>query len=153
MMQVRAVVKFREGVTPDQARDALANLEEILPAHIETRRPSVVDDDPSDEVLLKVQEWGSKIAETGDAPNWRGLLEYMEANWPEYGVVRRRPATDDEDGLPCASLVRAEAWEFVTGGWSGCEAIIGAFYENSLAHACLWESTHRGGLHVLVLRA
>jgi hypothetical protein len=105
-------------------------------------------DDPSDDVIAKVREWGQDIVETGNAPNWQDLLEYMEANWPEYGVVRKRPATYDE-----GNSGGHVAWEFVTGGWSGCEAIIGAFYENHLAHACLWESTHRGGLHVLVLRS
>ena len=34
----------------------------------------------------------------------------------------------------------------ITGGWSGCESVINAI--NPVVHGLLWESSHRGGLHV-----
>lgn len=107
-----------------------------------------VEDYPSDEVLARVRTWGDAQIIAGADPDWRGLFGFMESVWPDYGVVRKRPATEGELGL----VESAEAWEFVTGGWSGCEDLIGAFYENAIARSVLWESTHRGGLHVLVLR-
>ncbi len=88
------------------------------------------NNEPDSADLLRIEKW---------TDDWGGLLKFMESIWPDYGVVRR-------------PLVMSEPlrWEFVTGGWSGCEVIIGAFYANHLAHAVLWESTHRGGLHVLI---
>lgn len=34
----------------------------------------------------------------------------------------------------------------VTGGWSGCESVIGAL-QGTMFHFLLWESSHRGGKH------
>lgn len=87
------------------------------------------EDEPREEDIERIKTW------EGD---WPGLLKFMESIWPTYGVVRKKRAHN------------VTIWEFVTGGWSGCEEIIGAFYENPLAQAMLWESTHRGGLHVLM---
>jgi aromatic ring-cleaving dioxygenase len=83
----------------------------------------------SDEVINKIRTW-----DVTDG-SWHALLVFMDDNWPEYGCVRRPTAN---------------RWEFVTGGWSGCEEIIIAFMDNSIAMSMLWESSHRGGLHVLV---
>jgi len=104
-----------------------------------SRRKGAHLDEPSEADLDRIRHWSA----VGD---WKGLLEFMESIWPDYGVVRRRGLVvgargGDEPGI---------RWEFVTGGWSGCEQIINAFYDNTLAHAVLWESTHRGGLHVLL---
>jgi len=82
-------------------------------------------DEASEADLDRIRTW------SGD---WPGLLAFMESIWPEYGAVHHK---------------RGRRWHFATGGWSGCEEIIGAFYANSLANAVLWESTSRGGRHVL----
>jgi len=37
-------------------------------------------------------------------------------------------------------------WRFATGGWSGCEEVIGAI--PPLVEAIAWRSSHRGGLHI-----
>jgi len=50
-----------------------------------------------------------------------------------YGSVKKYP----NDGLE---------WQFATGGWSGCEEVIGAI--PLLVHSLAWQSSHRGGLHV-----
>jgi hypothetical protein len=41
---------------------------------------------------------------------------------------------------------RGDYWRFATGGWSGCEEVIGAI--PPLVHALAWRSSHRGGLHI-----
>lgn len=56
-----------------------------------------------------------------------------------YGTVRKLA---DDDGL---------TYHLVTGGWSGCEDIIDAI-DGTLLWATCWESSHRGGLHVLKVR-
>ena len=40
-------------------------------------------------------------------------------------------------------------YEFATGGWSGCEEVIGRI--SLLVRALTWESSHRGGLHIFRL--
>lgn len=82
-------------------------------------------DEPCEADVRRVKNWKN---------NWPGLLKFMESIWPTYGCVRHPPSGN---------------WEFVTGGWSGCEEIIGAFHDNVLARSQLWRSTHRGGLHIL----
>lgn len=42
-------------------------------------------------------------------------------------------------------------YRFVTGGWSGCEEVINLLMTN-IASIMLWESSHRGGLHVFDTR-
>jgi hypothetical protein len=86
-------------------------------------------DEPLERDIKRIENW------KGD---WIALLKFMESIWPSYGVVRKRRAHN------------VTMWEFVTGGWSGCEQIIDAFYSNYLAKSLLWESAHRGGLHVLM---
>lgn len=88
-------------------------------------------DEPDNATLERIRKWD------GD---WPGLLAFMRKVWSDYGVVR--------EIVPLAP--EPKRWEFVTGGWSGNEEIIRAFYENAMATVILWESTHRGGLHVLM---
>jgi hypothetical protein len=35
-----------------------------------------------------------------------------------------------------------------TGGWSGCEDVIGALADNLFVWAVAWQQSHRGGKHV-----
>lgn len=87
-------------------------------------------DEPDDADLKRIEEW-DYIAQGGLA-----LLEHLRSVWSDYGDVRVK----DDD-----------SWEFVTGGWSGNEAMIGALRQNFMAWSQLWESSHRGGLHIFRL--
>jgi hypothetical protein len=90
-----------------------------------------MSDEPSDETLERIRKWDK---------NWPALIAFMREAWSDYGLVREIVPAPPEP----------RRWEFITGGWSGNEEIIGAFYGNFLAQAVLWESAHRGGKHVLV---
>ncbi|WP_422759143.1 hypothetical protein [Paenarthrobacter sp. C1] len=39
----------------------------------------------------------------------------------------------------------------ITGGWSGCESVVGALHE-TMFHLMFWESSFRGGKHTFTLR-
>ena len=77
---------------------------------------------PTDETCEAVATWNPC-----DPVGW---FEFVEAAWSDYGRVRRDGWTID----------------FVTGGWSGNEQLIGAMHAN-VAWSLCWESSHRGGLH------
>ena len=49
----------------------------------------------------------------------------------------------DEDGI---------TYEISTGGWSGNEDIVRALQKNTLLWSMCWESSRRGGHHVLKVR-
>lgn len=79
---------------------------------------------PDDRTLFEL-EWRRR-----DPAAW---LNYAKAAWNQhYGKV------DVKDGR----------FHFATGGWSGNESVIEAMRKNTL-WALLWDSSHRGGLHVL----
>lgn len=44
---------------------------------------------------------------------------------------------------------RGDYWRFATGGWSGCESVIGSI--PTIVHAIAWRSSHRGGLHIYMV--
>lgn len=44
---------------------------------------------------------------------------------------------------------RSGVYRLATGGWSGCEEVIGALH--SIVRAVAWRSSHRGGLHIYAL--
>ena len=84
---------------------------------------------PSDKVLYKIRNWSIYDPE--------GLLEYIRKNWYYSHAV-----TISDDGIE---------WEFVTGGWSGDEALIRAFRENKIMWMLLWYSSTASGVHKFVL--
>jgi hypothetical protein len=89
-----------------------------------------VRDQVTEEELARIKNW------EGD---WKALLSFMAAIWINtYGTVR----------FPVPNSPR-QLWHFVTGGWSGNEEIMAAFFENRVAYSLLWASSHRGGLHIL----
>lgn len=95
---------------------------------------AVLDDDgyPTDEAISLIKTW------TGTP---RTLVDdLIEPIFGAYGSVRVEPDRDDFD----RAVVRVI---LVTGGWSGCEEVIGA-----LPHSCFgfawWRSDERGGRHV-----
>lgn len=63
-----------------------------------------------------------------------------------YGKHLVSDGTDDLTGEP------VQVHEFVTGGWSGCEQVISVL-EGTIPWGVSWESSHRGGRHVLKVRA
>jgi hypothetical protein len=93
-------------------------------------------DEPDDATLDRIRKWET---------DWPSLLLFMRDAWSDYGVVKVLIVPDDDRD----SDKELKQWEFVTGGWSGNEEIMQAFYSNPIATAMLWKSTHRGGLHVL----
>jgi len=99
----------------------------------------IANDYPGEPELERIRNWPS----TGE---WKPLLQFMESIWPDYGVVR-------QSRIRLGKRVLPTRWEFVTGGWSGCEDIWSAFCKNPVAYSVLWESSHRGGLHILQLPA
>lgn len=42
-----------------------------------------------------------------------------------------------------------DTWEIATGGWSGCEDVIGALKQNHLFWAVCWRLSKRGGYYEL----
>ncbi len=52
---------------------------------------------------------------------------------------------------PGGAWLEGKQWSFATCGWSGCEEVIELLMAN-IATSMLWESSHRGGLHVFVVR-
>lgn len=81
---------------------------------------------PSDETLEHIEALGR----TAHTDEWLRLVR--EAWNHHYGVIREKGGRI----------------EFATGGWSGNESIIGSM-KGSFQWIMLWESSHRGGLHVL----
>ena len=78
------------------------------------------------EASVKALRQCSDVGEALDA-----VAEYLE----ECGYGRARQ--------------RSGVYRFVTGGWSGCEEVIGALHP--IVGAVAWRSSHRGGLHVYAL--
>lgn len=61
-----------------------------------------------------------------------------------YGVVSTEDFVDDFGGVPSTRVT------LVTGGWSGCEEVVGRL-SNTLFHYAFWESSWRGGKHTYVV--
>ena len=43
------------------------------------------------------------------------------------------------------TICKLTTWRFATGGWSGCEEVLGRL--PSIVKSVAWRSSHRGGLH------
>lgn len=81
---------------------------------------------PTPESVQKLEDWEGELSEI---PAVLGAIaDYFERSG--YGRATRRGRT----------------WRFATGGWSGCEEVIGAIPH--FVRMVAWESTHRGGVHV-----
>ena len=78
---------------------------------------------PTDETLKTITDW--------DVCDPVGLFEFLKAAWNSTGTIR-----EPEDNV----------FEFVTGGWSGNESLIGAYQKNSILWVLCWEMSQRGGL-------
>ena len=47
----------------------------------------------------------------------------------------------------CEYNAQLDTWEVVTGGWSGCESVIGALKENQMFWLTCWQLSKRGGYY------
>lgn len=76
---------------------------------------------PTEAALDRIAKW--------DYTDARGCLDFIKSLWcyPAYATM--------ENGEYC----------FVTGGWSGNEALIAALESNAVLWASYWLSSHRGG--------
>ena len=85
---------------------------------------------PSDEVLDKIRNWSIHDPE--------GLLKYLQGKWyyPHFVTVSK-------DG---------NEWKFITGGWSGNEALLKAFRDNTFIWMRFWYSSTASGVHKFVLK-
>jgi len=91
------------------------------------------DEYPSDEILEKIKNWNSDLA---------NLLDFVVDEWnDDYGKVDIRKISDDE-----------YQYVFITGGWSGNEELIDAFSKNFIVWHQLWQSSHRGGKFIFILK-
>lgn len=92
---------------------------------------------PTDEAL----EWIAKAAD----PN--AALDMVEHAWhPVYGSAVHYLSPAESEVVHESSGDRF--LRLATGGWSGCEDVLEALHENTLAWACTWRLSTHGGLHV-----
>ena len=90
---------------------------------------------PTPKTLTRIRRWPVKATDDIDDVT-RDWLAYCRAAWNlTYGRV-----TEEDDG-----------WHFITGGWSGNEDVIWAMRDRWTLWLC-WESSERGGLHILRTR-
>jgi hypothetical protein len=85
---------------------------------------------PDDNELEKISAWG-----VSDPHGW---LQYCQSLW-HWGDSMYRFKVDGKG---------EETFEFLTGGWSGNESIIGAMEQNAVLWGLTWELSQRGGRHV-----
>ena len=81
---------------------------------------------PTEETLKLIAKWGKEDG------SWRELMEDISLLF-ELNCGR------------CQYNISREIWEVATGGWSGCEDLVGALEENSLFWLFCWTSSKRGG--------
>lgn len=84
---------------------------------------------PTDQALDRISTF------TGTAEEMAGYVQSLMHN----GAAKVEDFTDDFQ-RPGKRLT------LVTGGWSGCESVIGALHE-TMFHFMGWESSFRGGKH------
>lgn len=84
---------------------------------------------PTEEMLEAISAW--------DINDVSGLVDFTSDYFNQHG---RLWVVNDE-------------LHIATGGWSGCESIIGAFKENRIFWAMRWISSHRGGKYVFEITA
>lgn len=94
---------------------------------------------PTEESLRALREWQPPVGTGSRDPYTEGAVQVLDAvaayfNGCGYGRATKR------------SIQGRTVWRFATGGWSGCEEVLGAL--PALVYALAWRSTHRGGLHV-----
>lgn len=78
---------------------------------------------PTEETIEEILAWRGNPSE---------IFQLVSEMYPSYGRMELR--------------VVDNIWEVVTGGWSGCEEIVGAFKSNIyIGHT--WVMSRRGGYH------
>jgi hypothetical protein len=88
---------------------------------------------PSGQTLTVIEDWAyTDIA---------GLIQFISPYFKQHGAVLDGCEPDIDENLIALS----------TGGWSGCEDIIGAMKNNQVMWAVHWFSSRRGGHHKFAL--
>ena len=87
-----------------------------------------LDDDryPLDASIQTIKDWYH-------TKGWNRLIEYCKPAFEFYGRCEYR--TEDM------------TWEIATGGWSGCEDVIGALRGNTMFWMICWKMSRRGGYY------
>ena len=93
----------------------------------ETSDGEAGDGYPTNADLERIVSWPMEDA--------AGALEFVRSMW-HWPMLAKRDGQD------------LKVFEFVTGGWSGNESLIGALEENVLLRGLCWWSSERGGKHV-----
>jgi len=90
---------------------------------------------PTEDALAIIENW--------DFMDVKGWFEFIEGVWWMPGCGWK------EDGAPNDFFNDENVWryEIATGGWSGCEDIIGAMRKSLLWSIC-WVQSRRGGHYI-----
>jgi hypothetical protein len=72
------------------------------------------------------------------------MADLLRPLMESYGVAEVEDFIDDFGQVPSKRLT------LVTGGWSGCEEVVGRL-SDTLFHYAFWESSWRGGKHTYVV--
>jgi hypothetical protein len=101
--------------------------------------PDVLDDDgyPTEDALDALD----RFVGTPEA-----LAAHVGTMMENYGFALVEDFVDDFGNVPSKRLT------LVTGGWSGCEEVIGRLGD-TLFHFAFWESSFRGGKYTYVVPA
>jgi hypothetical protein len=96
--------------------------------------PGLLDGDgyPTDEALAAIKAW--PITHVRPMSDHVALFDYVRDAFSGYGYFG---VTDEPEGK--------RIYHVSTGGWSGCEDVIGALQENLLFWSLAWASSRRGG--------
>ena len=76
----------------------------------------------------------------------KALIAHVSTMMENYGFVDIEDYVDEFGNVPSKRVT------LVTGGWSGCEEVIGRF-SDTLFHFAFWESSWRGGKYTYSLPA
>jgi hypothetical protein len=91
-----------------------------------------MDGYPAGQTLTAIEDW--------PYDDMKGLVQFVAPYFQSHGAVR----DGNEEG------VDENLTALATGGWSGCEMIIGAMKSNQILWSLHWFSSRRGGLHKFV---
>lgn len=96
---------------------------------------------PTDETVLRVQQWSGKPAE---------LLAAVRAVWRYADVGYWTEETVPHEVLSNSLTHR---YSISTGGWSGNETLIGALQDNTMFWLFAWAQSNRGGHYIFEVPA
>jgi hypothetical protein len=89
---------------------------------------------PEEECFQIVEDWSSS--------DFKGLIEYIAPAFERYGRIE----------LMISNYADVTGAIVATGGWSGCEDVIGSMRRNTVWWMMYWHSSYRGGKFVFEIR-